>query len=122
MSKCTRGPLQATTTLFEPNKSKHRSHHANQVRTSGEAGPSVNLSQQSPLLCLWASGSKHSSSEHQANALQGNSSKFAARHRCQAQGQTRVLGNECIEWLCRSSSSGKRNTNIQSFARHACYD
>ena len=39
--------------------------------TSGAAGASVNLSQQSPREWLCASGSKHVSSEHKEKALQG---------------------------------------------------
>lgn len=41
------------------------------TRTSGMTGPSVNLSQQSPFVWVWASGSKHTSSGQNANALQG---------------------------------------------------
>lgn len=40
--------------------------------TSGAAGASVNLSQQSPWLCLWASGSKHSGKAQKVTALQGS--------------------------------------------------
>jgi len=41
-------------------------------RTSGLAGASVHLSQQSPRVWLWASGSKQVASPHQLNALQGS--------------------------------------------------
>lgn len=42
--------------------------------TSGTAGASVNLSQQSPSVCSWMSGSKHpAGAPHQVNVLHGRS-------------------------------------------------
>lgn len=45
------------------------------AHTSGLAGASLHLSQQSPLVWLWASGSKHTASPHQLKLLQGSAEK-----------------------------------------------
>jgi hypothetical protein len=58
-----------------PAHSRPAARRALSQRTSGRAGASVHLSQQSPRVWWCASGSKHSSAPHQENALQGSALK-----------------------------------------------
>lgn len=64
--------------------------------TSGLAGASVNFSQQSPLLCECASGSKQVSNAQKANALQGRLPNGPAfREAAGGGGDAAVFGLSC---------------------------
>lgn len=80
--------------------------------TSGDAGASVNLSQQSPRLCVCASGSKHFSSVQNANALHGSEPNGPAGGRGRRRSQ-RALG-EALERSAARACAGRRGAALRT--------